>query len=108
MIELGGEYSDVRFLVKKTINMRGTTTGGFLFSLGRFQVYTETDPERVQYNYNPEVKAAADELKALIDTGKAKGVHGVVPTDIATLEKRLPIFSMLMPTPWKFQSSTKK
>lgn len=89
MIELGGEYSDVRFLVKKTINMRGTTTGGFLFSLGRFQVYTETDPERVQYNYNPEVKAAADELKALIDAGKAKGVHEVVPADIATLEKAI-------------------
>ncbi len=58
MIELGAEYSDVRFLVKKTINMRATNTGGFYLSLGRFQMYTGIDPERVQYNYNPDAGAS--------------------------------------------------
>ncbi len=86
MIELGGEFSDVRFVVKKTINMRASSTGGFYLSLGRFQMYTGIDPERVQYNYNPEVKTAADELKALIEAGKTKGTHDVLPGDITTLE----------------------
>lgn len=89
MIELGGEYSDVRFVVKKTINMRASGTGGFYVSLGRFQMYTGIDPERVQYNYNPEVKTAADELKALIEAGKTKGTHEVLPSDVTTLENAI-------------------
>lgn len=86
MLNLGDEYTDVRFVVNSTINNRSNGNGGFFLSLGRFQMYSGVDPETVQYNYNPEVKTAADELKVLIDAGKQKGPHEVLPKDIDDLQ----------------------
>lgn len=48
-IDLGAEYTDVKFLVKKTYVNRHQSAGGLLLSLGRFQIYEaylgEPDPE---------------------------------------------------------------
>ena len=85
MIDMAGEYSDVRFVVNSTVNNRLASTGIFYLSLGRFQMYTGVDPETVQYNYNPEVTAAADTLKSLIDAGAAKTVNNLTAGDITAL-----------------------
>jgi len=89
MIELGNTYTDIRFVVKETVNDRHSSTGSLLFNLGRFQLYSGIDPQRVQYNYNPEVKVAADELKVIIDAGKNKGKHEVWQQDIDVLQNAL-------------------
>lgn len=48
-IDLGAEYTDVKFLVKKTYANRHQSAGGLLLSLGRFQIYEaylgDPDPE---------------------------------------------------------------
>ena len=48
-IDLGAEYTDVKFLIKKTYVNRHQSAGGLLLSLGRFQIYEaylgEPDPE---------------------------------------------------------------
>ncbi len=48
-IDLGAEYTDVRFLVKKTYVNRHQSAGGLLLSLGRFQIYEayEGEPDPV-------------------------------------------------------------
>lgn len=38
-IEFGGDYTDVRFVVKATVNNRKSTSGNIFFSLARFQMY---------------------------------------------------------------------
>lgn len=86
MIDLGADYTDVRLVVKSTVNMRRPEDGMFFVSLGRFQMYTGVDPETVQYNYSTEVKAAADALKALIDAGKDKTVYNIQANDIPNLQ----------------------
>ncbi len=48
-IDLQGEYTDLRFLVKKTYANRHQSAGGLLLSLGRFQIYEayEDEPDPV-------------------------------------------------------------
>lgn len=48
-IDLGAEYTDVKFLVKKTYANRRQSAGGLLLSLGRFQIYEayEGEPDPV-------------------------------------------------------------
>ena len=55
-IDLGGEYTEVKFLVKKTYANRRQSAGGLLLSLGRFQIYRaeegEPDPVDPKGNIN--------------------------------------------------------
>ena len=55
-IDLGAEYTDVKFLVKKTYANRRQSAGGLLLSLGRFQIYEayegEPDPVDPKQNIN--------------------------------------------------------
>lgn len=89
-IDLGADYQALRFVVKSTINNRGkSATTSFYLSLGRFQMYTGVDPNTVQYNYNPEVKEAADALKALVDADKAITRLSVKASDITVLEEAI-------------------
>ena len=89
-IDLGADYQALRFVVKSTINNRGkSATTSFYLSLGRFQMYTGVDPNTVQYNYNPEVKEAADALKALVDADKAITSLSVKASDITALEEAI-------------------
>ncbi|MBR4130192.1 MAG: alpha/beta hydrolase fold domain-containing protein [Bacteroidaceae bacterium] len=44
-IDLGAEYTDVKFLVKKTYANRRQSAGGLLLSLGRFQIYEAYEGE---------------------------------------------------------------
>ena len=52
-------------------------------------MYTGVDPNTVQYNYNPEVKEAADALKALVDADKAITSLSVKASDITALEEAI-------------------
>ena len=81
MIELGGEYKYIRFVIMNTYTnyeggdpVIGTSRTyahpeitGIAWNCAEFQLYTGLDPESIQYNYIEEVRLAADELKALID-----------------------------------------
>lgn len=53
-IDLGAEYTDVKFLVKKTYVNRHQSAGGLLLSLGRFQIYEAYlgDPDIVEPKEN--------------------------------------------------------
>ena len=76
-INLGGEYKYIRFVIKNScLANQGGTAGrvfsapdvtGITWSVTEFQMYTGLAAESIQYNYIPEVRTAADELKALID-----------------------------------------
>lgn len=44
-IDLGAEYTDVKFLVKKTYTNRKQSAGGLLLSLGRFQIFEAYEGE---------------------------------------------------------------
>ena len=44
-IDLGAEYTDVKFLVKKTYVNRHQSAGGLLLSLGRFQIFEAYEGE---------------------------------------------------------------
>lgn len=44
-IDLGGEYTDIRFVVKETVNHRLNSNGNIYVSLARFQIYA---PEPVE------------------------------------------------------------
>ena len=44
-IDLGDEYTDVKFLVKKTYANRRQSAGGLLLSLGRFQIFEAYEGE---------------------------------------------------------------
>lgn len=89
-ISLGASYTDVRFEVPLTVNQRrASESDAYYLSLGRFQMYTGVDPNTVQYNYNPEVKEAADALKALVDADKAITRLSVKASDITVLEEAI-------------------
>lgn len=53
-IDLGGAYTDVKFLVKKTYANRRQSAGGLLLSLGRFQIYEayEGEPDPIDPTAN--------------------------------------------------------
>ena len=81
MIELGGEYKYIRFVIMNTYTnyeggdpVIGTSRTyahpeitGIAWNCAEFQLYTGLDPESIQYNYIEEVRLAADELKVLLD-----------------------------------------
>lgn len=75
LIELGAAYTDIRFVVKKTVNMRGNSHGNIFFSLARFQVYGDADPADAQYYYVEGMKEAVDEMLALRDELAAHTKH---------------------------------
>ena len=56
-IDLGAEYTDVKFLVKKTYANRRQTAGGLLLSLGRFQIYEayEGEPDPVGPSWKKDI-----------------------------------------------------
>ena len=81
MIDLGGEYKYVRFVIMNTYTnyeggdpVIGTSRTyahpeitGIAWNCAEFQLYTGLDPESIQYNYIEEVRLAADELKVILD-----------------------------------------
>ena len=81
MIELGGEYKYIRFVIMNTYTnyeggdpVIGTSRTyahpeitGIAWNCAEFQLYTGLDPESIQYNYIEEVRLAADELKVILD-----------------------------------------
>ncbi len=86
VIEMDNTYRYIRFTVLGTTSGRTNgTTGIPFFTFSEFQMYSGVDPSRVQYNYNPDVKEAADALKALIDKGDGMGWHQVWQSDINEL-----------------------
>ena len=74
-ISLGNSYKYIRFVIKNTTHKDKVDSRkcanpfitGVTWNVSEFQMYTGLNPERVQYNYIPEMKTAVDALKALID-----------------------------------------
>ena len=61
-IDLGAEYTDVKFLVKKTYVNRHQSAGGLLLSLGRFQIFEayEGEPDPVGPVWKKDVALLTD------------------------------------------------
>lgn len=93
MINMDHTYRYIRFLMVTTTdqaNGRVNSISGIpYFNLGEFQMYTGMDPERVQYNYNADVRSAANELKVLLDKYNAYGLHEAWHYDIDILQAGL-------------------
>ena len=95
-VTMDSPYRYLRFVVKHTTNQDAgrvnSYTGMPYFNLSEFQIYTGVDPERVQYNYNPEVKAATDALKALIDAADNIDKYNLTLDNISELRGSLKTF----------------
>ena len=61
-IDLGAEYTDVKFLVKKTYANRRQSAGGLLLSLGRFQIYEayEGEPDPIGPSWKKDAALLTD------------------------------------------------
>ena len=88
-ITMDSPYRYLRFVVKHTTDQEAGRVNQYTqmpyFNLSEFQIYTGVDPDRLQYNYNPEVKATADALKALIDAAEGLNKFTVSPTTITDM-----------------------
>ena len=71
VIELGGAYTDVRFMILKTVNMRLGAYGVPYVSLARFQMYGDQTIEEAPYSTVNGLKEAYDAMKAAEEAVKA-------------------------------------
>ena len=72
-IDFGGEYSDVRFVVKGTVNNRGNGNGNIYFSLARFQIYeSEVDYDNSLCYFVEGLEDACMTLSDLIEEAQIK------------------------------------
>ena len=79
VIELGDSYKYIRFVIKNTAmfgqeayrQFLNPEITGITWNVGEWQLFQGLDPHRIQYNYNPDVKAAVDAMKVLIDAAEA-------------------------------------
>ena len=97
VIDLGGEYKYLRFVVKSTVNIEpgGGRAGAFVspqatgitFNLSEFQIYDAVPSEKSQYYTVPGVKEACDALDAIIAESQEKLANGTVTeADVDALE----------------------
>ena len=90
VIDLGGEYKYVRFVIKNTaMNGNGRAYAnpdvtGMTWNVACWQMYNGLDPQRVQYNYNEDMHKAVDAMKALIDDAEATSKKTVLNNDKQT------------------------
>ncbi|MDD4760647.1 MAG: hypothetical protein PHU66_07545, partial [Bacteroidaceae bacterium] len=93
-IELVNSYKYIRFVIKNTTHKDKVDTRkcvnpfitGVTWNVSEFQMYTGLNPERVQYNYIPEVKEAVDALKKILDVDGSLTKSDLISYDIiATL-----------------------
>lgn len=71
VIELGEEYTDVRFLILATVNMRLGSYGVPYVSLARFQMYGDLSAEEAPYGTVKGLAEAYDAMMAAADAVKA-------------------------------------
>ena len=72
-IAFGGEYTDVRFVVKGTVNNRSNGNGNIFFSLARFQIYnSDIDYENSLCYFVEGLEDACDNLNNLIEDAQMK------------------------------------
>ena len=79
VIQLGDSYRYIRFVIKQTAlssnssmrNFARPDVTGVTWNVGEWQLFKSIDAHRQQYNYNPEMKAAVDAMKVLMDAAEA-------------------------------------
>ena len=98
IIDLGGDYKYLRFVVKHTTGVESgnNRAGGFVspqatgitFNLSEFQIYDSTPTEKSQYYTVPGMKEACDALEQAMTTAQEKlAVGTVTEADIEALQK---------------------
>ena len=98
IIDLGGDYKYLRFVVKHTTGVEpgNNRAGGFVspqatgitFNLSEFQIYDSTPTEKSQYYTVPGMKEACDALEQAMTTAQEKlAVGTVTEADIEALQK---------------------
>lgn len=75
----------VRLVVYGTTHMKSRSFGspdvtGVTWNVGDLNFYTGADPDKAQYNYDPELKTAVDGLKTIIDADTVLKVYQVQDT----------------------------
>ena len=98
VIDLGGEYKYLRFVVKHTVTMEpgapransfmSPQATGVTFNFSEFQIYDPTPTEKSQYYTVPGMKEACDALEAAITSAQEKLTAGTfTEADIAALQE---------------------
>ena len=97
VVDLGGSYKYLRFVVKHTVTMEpgaprassfmSPQATGVTFNFSEFQIYDPTPTEKSQYYTVPGMKEACDALEAAITASQEKLAAGTVTeADIAALQ----------------------
>ena len=97
IIDLGGEYKYLRFVVKSTVNtvegggrygaFTSPSATGVTFNLSEFQIYDPVPTEKSQYYTVPGMKEACDALEEAMTAAQEKLAAGTVTeADIAALQ----------------------
>ncbi len=87
VLQLGGEYKYVRFVIKNSAlngtlrNFANPEVTGVTWNVACWQLYNGLDPQRVQYNYNEDIRKAVDAMKALIDDAEAVSVKTLLSNE---------------------------
>lgn len=84
LIDLGGEYQHVRFVVISTVNNRSNGNGNIYFSLARFQVYGNAD--QTEYSDKEGLPEALASMMAMRSELAALPIQDVTPAQVAELE----------------------
>jgi len=97
IIDLGGEYKYLRFVVKSTVNtvegggrygaFTSPSATGVTFNLSEFQIYDPVPTDKSQYYTVPGMKEACDALEEAMTAAQEKLAAGTVTeADIAALQ----------------------
>ena len=97
IIDLGGEYKYLRFVVKSTVNtvegggrygaFTSPSATGVTFNLSEFQIYDPVPTEKSQYYTVPGMKEACDALEEAMTAAQEKLAAGTVTeADITALQ----------------------
>ena len=88
IIDLGGSYKYIRFVVKNAVTgdpvnrvINNPDVTGITFNLSEFQMYTDIDKDRIQYDYIPGMKDACDAMKTILDVAVTIGKHEMTTTE---------------------------
>lgn len=79
VINMEDSYEYIRLVIKNTARRQYSTERpantpeitGVCWGVSELNLFKGDDPQKIQYNYNPEVKTATDELKVVLDGDKA-------------------------------------
>lgn len=94
LIDLGGAYSHLRFIVMSTVNNRPNGNGNIFFSLARFQVYGNAKDSK--YDTVKGLAKAVDDMVTMRDQIKGTPIDQVSKEAVEQLQSQIDLVRGLM------------